>query len=89
MPKQLSGWALQAKVHWKKYRPKMYPEMEKAGTLDDMAQNAASRASDQYATSVENGMEPFEAQSEATRNHLFLPTEEDVPLLGETPKDYV
>ena len=54
MSSELTGWALQAKDHWKQHRPKMYAEMEKAGTLDQNAQNAANRASDQYAESVGN-----------------------------------
>jgi hypothetical protein len=28
-------------------------------------------------------MFPLEAESDAKRNHMFLPSEEDMPLLGE------
>ena len=40
--KLLSPLAEQAKAHWKEYRPRMYAELEKAGTLDEAAQRAVS-----------------------------------------------
>jgi hypothetical protein len=85
MPKHLSPWAIEAKEHLLKYRPKMTSELQSQGKLDEWAQNAANRAVEEYARSVDNGMWPLEAQSEAKRNHLFLPAEEDMPELGTDP----
>jgi hypothetical protein len=85
MPKQLSPWAIEGKKHLLKYRPKMASQLEQAGKLDDWAQNAANRAVEESAQSIENGMSPLEAQSEAKRNHLFLPAEEDMEELGADP----
>ena len=81
----LSPWAVEAKRHLQKYRPKMAKQLERAGKLDDWAQRAANRAIEESARSIENGMHPLEAQSEAKRNHLFLPAEEDMEELGTDP----
>jgi hypothetical protein len=79
---RLGRWATEAKAHLLKYRPKMAAELEHQGKLDDWARKAADRAADQYALSVENGMSPLEAESEAKRNHMFLPSQEDESELG-------
>jgi len=84
-PKLLSLWATEAKNHLLKYRPKMAAELQNSGKLDEWAEKAANRAVEEYAQSVENGMSALEAQSEAKRNHLFLPAEEDMPELGADP----
>lgn len=60
-------------------------QLDKAGKLDEWAEKAANRAVDEYAQSVENGMSALEAQSEAKRNNLFLPSGEDVPELDADP----
>jgi len=85
-PKLLSLWATEAKNHLLKYRPKMAAELQNSGKLDESAEKAANRAVEEYAQSVGNGMSALEAQSEAKRNHLFLPAEEDMPELGADPK---
>jgi hypothetical protein len=36
-------WAAMTKNHWKRFRPQMYAEMEKAGLLDDAADEAARK----------------------------------------------
>jgi hypothetical protein len=84
-PKHLSLWATEARNHLLKYRPKMASQLEQAGKLDDWAEKASDRAVEEYVQSIQNGMHPLEAQSEAKRNHLFLPAEEDMPELGTDP----
>ena len=83
--KPLGRWAAEAKAQLQKYRPKMASQLESQGKLDDWARSAADKARDEYARSVENGMHPLEAESEAKKNHMFLPSEEDVPMVGENP----
>ena len=83
--KPLGRWATEAKAHLQKYRPKMADQLESQGKLDDWARQVAEKAKDEYAQSVENGMHPLEAESEAKKNNMFLPSEEDVPLVGENP----
>ena len=63
----------------------MATELECQGKPDDWTRKAADRAADQYALSVENGMFPLEAESEAKRNHMFLPSQEDESELGVDP----
>jgi hypothetical protein len=63
----------------------MVAQLESQGKLDDWARQAADKARDQAAQSIENGMHPLEAESEAKKNHMFLPNEEDVPMVGENP----
>lgn len=85
--KPLSPWAQEAHDHWKKYRPRMYQQLEQSGQLENALQNAVERAKNQYVESVYNGgMDSLEAQSEAKRQHLFLPSEKDMPSLGEDPE---
>jgi hypothetical protein len=81
----LSPWAHDAKNHWSQHRPKVYADLEKSGMLDEQAQKAAENAENELQLSVENGMDPHEAWSEARNNHLFPPDEEDQPHPGESP----
>ena len=85
MANQLSPWAEQAKAHWKEHRPKMYAELQSAGTLDQQAENAAKQTQEELASAIENGLDHQAAWEMVRENHLFLPTEEAVPLLGEIP----
>jgi hypothetical protein len=80
-----SPWYSQAKEHWKKYRPKMYAELEKNGQLHKHLNKAVDRTKDEYCRAIENGMEPHEAWEATRENHLFLSTEPDQPALGEDP----
>jgi hypothetical protein len=86
MSQPLGRWATEAKAHLQKYRPEMASQLEKDGKLDDWARQAAARAADQYGAFIESGMDPCEAESEAKRNYMFLPAQEDVPVLGEDPE---
>jgi hypothetical protein len=86
--KQLSPWAEQAKAHWKEHRPRMYAELEKAGTLDEAAEKAATQTKDDLCSAIEDGMDYYAAWEMLRERYLFLPTEEDVPLLGENPNHY-
>jgi hypothetical protein len=85
MPKPLSPWAIEAKEHLQKYRPKMPSELQSQGKLDDWAQSAANRAVEESVQSTYNGMDPLEADRQAKLNHYLLPSEEDSPELGADP----
>lgn len=82
---RLGRWATEAKNHLLKYRPKMAAELQAQGKLDDWALKVSEKAKDEYAMSIENGMQPLEAESEAKQNHFLLPTEEDVPEIARDP----
>jgi hypothetical protein len=78
-----SPWYTQAKAHWQKYRPKMYKALQEKGTLHKHLNKAVDQTEEEYARAIENGMEPHEAWEALRENHLFLPSEEDQPALGE------
>jgi hypothetical protein len=83
MSKPLGRWETEAKNHLLKYRPKMAAQLQAEGKLDDWAKEAARKAGDQAGMSIENGMQVLEAESEAKKDHMFLPAEEDQDLIGE------
>jgi hypothetical protein len=65
----------------------MYAALEKAGTLHDATERTASQTRDALYSAIEDGMDYYAAWEMLRERYLFLPTEEDVPLLGENP-DY-
>lgn len=83
--KPLSPWAQEANDHLQKYRPKLHRQLTQSGQLENYLNGAVERAKDEFVNNVQSGMSALEAQSEAKRNHLFLPSEEDQPNLGENP----
>jgi hypothetical protein len=86
--KQLSPWAQQAVEHWRKYRPKMYAQLFKSGELYERAEKAAQQTNKEYQDGITNGMLPHESWEAVRERYLFLPAEEDVPLLGGNPNGY-
>ncbi len=78
-------WKEQARSHWQTYRPKMYSQLDQSGNLENSLNNATKRAEDEYVSSIQNGMNPWEAESEAKKNNLLLPAEEDMRELGADP----
>jgi hypothetical protein len=64
----------------------MAAQLQQEGKLDDWARKAGEKAKDEYAQSVENGMQPLEAESEAKKSHFLYPSEEEQPNLGESPE---
>jgi hypothetical protein len=61
----------------------MAKELEQQGKLDDWARKVSKKAEAEWVQNVENGMQSLEAESEARKNNLILPDEEDEPNLGE------
>jgi len=82
----LDSWAQQAIQHWKEFRPSLYRELKSTGKLDEAAQNASDQTEQDIEDLVlKHGM-PYQDAWEAVRErYLFLPSEEDVPNLGESP----
>lgn len=83
--KPVEPWVTEARVHWRKYRPTMYRQLERSGKLTERLEKAARRAHNECIASIQAGMTPWEAESEAKKNHLFLPAEEDMPEIGADP----
>jgi hypothetical protein len=71
--------------HWKKYRPKMYRELLKGGKLQERVVKAAQLTEEALEDLLSEGV-PYDQAWELVREMwICLPTEEDVPLLGEDP----
>lgn len=83
-PLKLSGWAQQAKKHWKTYRPKMYRQLQRSGRLNETLQQAAENTGEALADCIEKGMKYDQAWELVREMWLFLPSEEDQPKLGES-----
>ena len=71
----LGVWGLQAKEHWRKYRPSLYQELVKAGTLDHVLVQAEERTKEAIADLVEQGS-PFHQAWELLRHEWLFPEEE-------------
>src|SRR3989442_1137673 len=73
----LDGLALEIKAHWRKYRPKMYRQLEEEGRLDQSLHEASERTGLAFAQQVENGLEPPSAWETVREMWAFLPAESD------------
>ena len=62
--------------HWKKWHPRWVQEMRKAGTLNERAQKASRRASDQVASLMRSGLRKDEAEEFVLPDEILLPPEE-------------
>lgn len=86
MTNQLGHYGLLAKKHWKKFRPKMYAELEKSGELMPVLLSLQERVSNQVLDLLEKGFQVHEAE-EVVRDQIYLPSEDDVPNLYEDGED--
>ena len=81
----LYGWAHMAAEHWKKYRPKMYRELVKSGQLESRANQAAQLTKDAVNQAFDEGMTYDEAWQTFRNQWMLLPSEEEMPNLGQDP----
>lgn len=93
---ELPYWAEEYVKHLYTYRPKMYKELRKSKELEALAlsiQDSAKASYDRlYASYLANGYNETTADIYATgevmRQYILLPSEQDVPVLGEEPEDF-
>jgi hypothetical protein len=83
----LTRFGLIAKAHLKEHRPKLYRQLQKEGRLDQFAQERADAAQRVLDELVKKGY-PHDGAWEIAKDEIYLPTEEDVPHLGENPQPY-
>lgn len=92
----LPFWAEEYVKHICIHRPKMYKELRKSRELESVAlsiQNSAKSLFDSLISSnMAMGMSERSART-AARNHvmreyILLPSERDVPVLGEEPEEF-
>ena len=92
----LPYWAEEYVKHICIHRPKMYKELRKSRELEPLAlsiQESANASYDRlYASYIANGdnesTADFYATGEVMRQYILLPSERDVPVLGEEPDEF-
>jgi hypothetical protein len=75
----LGSLGIQIREHWKKYRPQMYAELEKAGDLAESVYAAQERTSDLMNSLLDKGLPRHQAWELASEEWAFLPSEDDSP----------
>ncbi len=81
----LTQYGLMAEQHWRKHRPRMVAEMEQAGTLHRMLQEAEEKTKDEMDTIrrqlIQQGLTPQQAHDRAwemvREKYVLLPPESD------------
>ena len=71
----LGTLGLQIKAHWKKYRPKMYAELQRQGKLEESVYAAQERTSDLMDELLSKRMPHHQAWEIAREECAFLPSE--------------
>jgi hypothetical protein len=79
------GW--QIHDHLKQYRPKMFQELKAHGHLKQTVEAMQNQAKQDLINLEESGLSRNQAW-EIVKDDVLLPTEEDVPKLGESPQPY-
>lgn len=79
------GWKIHD--HLMTYRPKMYQDLKNQDRLDQYLVDRQNTISSQLTFLEHQGMQPHEAW-EMLRDEIYLPSEEDLPNLGETLRPY-
>ena len=74
------GW--QIHDHLKEHRPKMFRDLKQNGTLNQYVLDRQNKLNNSLTALEHQGLQPHEAE-EMLRDQIYLPTEEDVPRLGE------
>lgn len=83
----LTGLGWQIHDHLKQYRPKMFQALKQQGNLKQTVEAMQNQASATMASLEEQGLYRHEAW-EIVKDDVLLPSEEDVPNLGETRQPY-
>jgi hypothetical protein len=83
----LNGLGWQIHDHLKKYRPKMFQELKAQGRLKQTVETMQNKASSTMAFLEERGLYHHEAWK-IVKDDVLLPSEEDVPNLGQSPQPY-
>lgn len=79
------GWKIHD--HLKQYRPTMFHDLKNQGRLMQYVESLQKQADERMTTLEERGYQTHEAW-EIVSPDVMLPSEEDVPTLGETIQPY-
>ena len=85
--KGLTGLGWQIHDHLKEHRPKMFQDLKAQGRLMSTVERMQNQANERMMNLEDSGLYPHEAW-EIVKDDVLLPTEEDVPNLGESPQPY-
>ena len=80
--------ALKAQAQWQEARPAHVEWLRKKGLLRMTLASCVERSANQVEAWERAGVDPLEAQREATTSLLWLPSEEDRPVLDEAQAPY-
>jgi hypothetical protein len=82
-PPQLVRLGREILEHWRVHRPRMYADLKRQGELEAAALDAQERTVGALVDLLHKGV-PYPQAWELVREEwAFLPSEEDVPALGE------
>ena len=84
---RLGRFAQIAHDHLKEHRPKLYRQLKREGRLEAFVNGQAEQCGQLLSDLIGQGVAHDAAWEEASRL-LYLPTEADVPRLGESPRPY-
>lgn len=70
-------WYFQAKEHWRKYRPKMYRELQRQGKLDEFLRKAVEATLNDMGWMLDHGSTWLEAWDVVRQRYLFPPPSRD------------
>jgi hypothetical protein len=73
----LGNLGQQIKLHWEKYRPAMYRQLEQSGKLNQALLQAREQTSDALHNLLKDGVPYDEAWESVREEWAFLPSEED------------
>jgi hypothetical protein len=73
----LGSLGIQIREHWRKHRPQMYAELEKAGDLAESLHAAQERTSDLMDSLLDKGLPHHQAWELAREEWAFLPSKDD------------
>ena len=83
----LTGLGWQIHDHLKKYRPKMFQDLKAHGQLKQIVEAMQNKARADLSSLEESGLSRNQAW-EILKDDVLLPSEEDVPNLGESLQPY-
>jgi hypothetical protein len=85
--KGLTGLGWQIHDHLKEHRPKMFQALKQQWNLKQTVERMQNQAKERMINLENAGLYHHEAW-EIVKDDVLLPTEEDVPRLGESPQPY-
>ncbi len=81
---RLTRWGQMAKEHWRKFRPKMYRDLEQSGKLEEMLFKHQEMAKREAGELARQGLNQIEIEEIVLPQYILLPSEAEMPNLGQS-----